>query len=360
MGLDADVPVLSEPAKPSPRPPQPVDVERAVAMADTAKTPVILAGGGMKNSEALERLATRLDAPVISTTNGRGLMADHPLNLPASPSLLAVRRMMDDADLLIALGTEIGETDCDFFMLGPVSDHPNMIRVDIDGAQLDRRQDRGLMIEADAAATALALAERLTPRSRDGTERAAKARDAAWNDVPKAYQDQIELLHAIWREHPDALIVGDSTQPVYAGMLYLDVPRPDAWFHSATGYGTLGYAAPAAIGAALAVPDRPVICLIGDGGLQFTLAELGSAVDAGAPVIFLVWNNAGYREIETSMIKAGIAPIGVKPSAPDFVAVAEAYGLSASRISDPGELVAAVTRAIDRASGGHLIDVLSP
>jgi len=360
MAMPAAMPATSAAAERVPILPTSGDLDQAVSMAGAARTPLILAGGGMKDSETLRRLATILDAPVISTNNARGLMAGHPLNLPASASLKTIRTLIGGADLVLALGTEIGETDYDFFGLGPIANHPNMIRVDIDGTQFEHRGDRGLMIKADAKATAAALAERVLPKSLGGAERTARAREAAWQEIPADYRASIDLLHRIWRDQPDALIVGDSTQAIYAGMLYLDVPRPGAWFHSATGYGTLGYAAPAAIGAALAAPDRPVICLIGDGGLQFTLAELGSAVDAKAPVIFLVWNNAGYREIETSMVKAGIAPIGVKPSAPDFVAVAEAYGLSASWINDPGEIVSAVSKAINQAPGPHLIDVITP
>ena len=82
---------------------------------------------------------------------------------------------------------------------------------------------------------------------------------------------------------PGAIIVGDSTQPVYAANLYYDHDRPGGWFNGSCGFGALGYGPPAAIGAALAAPDAPVVCLAGDGGFQFTLPELGAAVDARAP-----------------------------------------------------------------------------
>jgi acetolactate synthase-1/2/3 large subunit len=321
------------------------EAAHAAAMCRSAQAPLILAGGGVKDAAALRALADKLDAPVVSTSNARGLMAGHPLNLPASPSLQAMRTLIGEADLLLALGTELGETDCDFFAIGDIPPHRNMIRVDIDPAQLQRRADLGLKVEADAAAFASALAARLDQRSADGAARAAHAREAALGELSPAYRAHVALLDRIWRHLPDAIVVGDSTQTVYAGMLYLDAPRPGAWFHSATGYGTLGYAAPAAIGAALGAPDRPVVCLIGDGGLQFTLAELGSAADCGADVTFLVWNNQGYLEIETAMVNKDIAPIGVRPSAPDFVAIAEAYGLPAWRITDAGELGAALARA---------------
>ncbi|MEZ5934287.1 MAG: 5-guanidino-2-oxopentanoate decarboxylase [Alphaproteobacteria bacterium] len=331
-------------------------VERAASMCRSTKNPLILAGGGVKEAAGLRALAEKLDAPVVTTSNGRGLMAGHPLNLPASPSLQAVRDMIAEADLLLALGTELGETDYDFFGIGPLPAHGNMIRVDIDGAQLARRDDRGLTVEADAAAFASALAARLPLRQGDGAERAERAKKAALAELPAAYRAHLALLDAIFRQMPEAIIVGDSTQAVYAGTLYLDAPAPGAWFHSATGYGTLGYAAPAAIGAAIGAPHRPVICLTGDGGLQFSLAELGSAADAGAGVLFLVWNNQGYREIENAMLEADVVPEGVRPSAPDFVKIAEAYGLPAMRVTEADRLADAVALA-ERPS---LIEFFSP
>ena len=231
-----------------------------------------------------------------------------------------------------------------------------MIRVDIDPAQLEKRRDQGLMATADASAFASALADRLPRASRDGALRAARAREAAHEEIPPAYRAHAALLEAIWSDLPDAIIVGDSTQAVYAGCLMLDVPGPRRWFHSATGFGTLGYAAPAAIGAALGTPGRPVICLIGDGGLQFTLAELGSALDCGAEVIFLVWNNRGYQEIENAMVDADIVPRGVKPSAPDFVKVAKAYGMRVERVTDD----VALKKAVTSAKGPCLIEFLTP
>ena len=124
--------------------------------------------------------------------------------------------------------------------------------------------------------------------------------------------------------------------------MYVAAPRQVSWFNSATGFGTLGYAAPAAIGAALGDPARPVVSLLGDGGFQYTLAELGSARDCDADVAFLVWNNSGYMEIETSMISAEITPIGVTPCAPDFSAVAAAYGLPSRRVTTREAIITAL------------------
>jgi acetolactate synthase-1/2/3 large subunit len=144
---------------------------------------------------------------------------------------------------------------------------------------------------------------------------------------------------------PDAVIVGDSAQPVYAASIDFAAPRPRSWFCSATGYGTLGYALPAAIGAQLAAWDRPVVCVVGDGGFQFTLQELGSAKEIEAPVIVLLWNNQGYGEIKSYMISKQIQPIGVDIFTPDFQLLARAFGCEAVKLGDPADLPALLQAA---------------
>ncbi|MGO4840275.1 thiamine pyrophosphate-dependent enzyme, partial [Rhizobiaceae sp. 2RAB30] len=156
-----------------------------------------------------------------------------------------------------------------------------------------------------------ALAEAVQPRTGDGAARAVAGRAAALGEIGAEMRGQVAAVEMIRDTLPGAIIVGDSTQPVYAGNLYYDHDRPGGWFNAATGYGALGFGPPAAIGAALAAPDATVVCLSGDGGFQFTLPELGAALEAAANVIFVVWNNRGYREIETSMRDAGVEPVGV-------------------------------------------------
>jgi acetolactate synthase-1/2/3 large subunit len=97
--------------------------------------------------------------------------------------------------------------------------------------------------------------------------------------------------------------------------------------------------------------------MAGDGGMQFVLAELGTAMDEKAGVVFVVWNNHGYQEIESAMVEAGIAPVGVRPSAPDFIKVAESYGMPAERITRLDALGAAVSRALAR-GGPALIEIV--
>ncbi|MBE1204223.1 5-guanidino-2-oxopentanoate decarboxylase [Aminobacter carboxidus] len=325
--------------------------EAAIAEASrlirAASRPLILAGGGAKRAEAeLKALAEAVDAPVATTANGRGLMHGHPLNVPASPSLKAVRALMADADLVIAAGTEFGPTDYDMYGDGGLVLPNNLIRIDIDAGQLARRP-AAVSVRSDAGAALARLAAAMVGGRGlwAGAARAKATREAAWAEIGPAMQAQVRAVETIRDALPGAVIVGDSTQPVYAANLYYDHDRPGGWFNAATGYGALGFGPPAAIGAALAVPDAPVVCLSGDGGFQFTLPELGAAFDAQTPVIFVVWNNRGYREIEISMLDAGVEPVGVSPVPPDFMLIAQAYGLATQRLHDVGALGGALKKA---------------
>ncbi|BCH06042.1 hypothetical protein MesoLj131c_03000 [Mesorhizobium sp. 131-3-5] len=341
--------LLSNAAPPAP---DGAAIASAAKLIAAARRPLILAGGGAKRAEmALRRLAETLGAPVVETTNARGLLHRHPLCVPASPSLRAVRALMAEADLVIAAGTEFGPTDYDGYGDGGFVLPSNLIRIDIGADQLARRPVT-VGIQADCAEAIEALLAAIGPAhpaAPDGEVRAAAARKAASAELSPAYMAQVHAVEMIRDALPGAIVVGDSTQPVYAANLYYDHDRPGGWFNAATGFGALGYGPPAAIGAALAVPDAPVVCLTGDGGFQFTLPELGAALDAKAPVIFVVWNNRGYREIETSMLDVGVEPVGVSPAPPDFCKLAEAYGISAERLADIGALPQALKRA--RATG---------
>jgi acetolactate synthase-1/2/3 large subunit len=323
-------------------------IASAAKLIAAARRPLILAGGGAKRAEApLRRLAEKLGAPVVETTNARGLLHRHPLCVPASPSLKAVRALMAEADLVIAAGTEFGPTDYDGYGDGGFVLPSNLIRIDIGADQLARRPVTvGIRADcAEAIEALLAVIGSADVTAPDGEGRAAAARKAAFAELSPAYTAQVHAVEMIRDALPGAIIVGDSTQPVYAANLYYDHDRPGGWFNAATGFGALGYGPPAAIGAALAMPDAPVVCLTGDGGFQFTLPELGAALDADAPVIFVVWNNRGYREIETSMLDVGVEPVGVSPAPPDFCKLAEAYGITAERLPDIGALPQALQRA---------------
>jgi acetolactate synthase-1/2/3 large subunit len=341
VGARANPPARAKLAAPDPQ-----AIAAAARLIAEASLPLIIAGGGAKRAEQpLRALAERLDAPVVLTINGRGLMHRHPLVVPASPSLWATRKLIADSDLVIGVGTEFGQTDFDLNAVGGFDMPKTLVRIDLDAEQLARRPAT-LTIKADSGEALAALGTSLAARcSTSGAERAAVTRREALEEIGAQMRDQLRVVEVVRDTLPGAFIVGDSTQPVYAGNLYYDHDTPGRWFNGSCGFGALGFGPPAAIGAALAAPGVPVICLSGDGGFQFTLPEIAVATDAGTPVIFLVWNNRGYREIETSMRGVGVEPVGVSPAPPDFLKIADAYGMAAERLADTDELPAALKRA---------------
>jgi acetolactate synthase-1/2/3 large subunit len=347
------------PAAPRALPAHPVPDLTAVARRlAAAPRPVILAGGGARRAgAALQALAERLDAPVVLTTNARGLMHAHPLVVPASASLDAVRALIAGAGQVLAVGTELGQTDHDMYVRGGFPDLSGMIRIDTCPTQL-LRHPAALTVQADAGATLAALLPLVPQGSHNGAARAAATRAAARAELSPPMQAQLALLEVLRRAVPGAIIVGDSTQPVYAGNLYFDHDRPGGWFNAATGYGALGFGPGAAVGAALAAPGTPVVCLIGDGGLQFSPGELRTAVDEALPVTFLVWNNAGFREIAENMRDAGIEVIGCTPSPLNMAPFAAACDLPfATILPDPTALRAAL---LARGHAPNLIEIRVP
>ena len=307
-----------------------------------ARSAVVLAGGGAIRATAeLRHLAEQLGAPLVMTTNGRGILPPgHPLAVAMSPSLEPVRALIAAADVVLAVGTEIGPTDYDMYS---VSEFPNpacLIRIDIEAAQLTRNAMPRVSLCGDAAQTLRALlAQELgAPRPGAGSAAAAAAREQAMAALSPGMQAHVALLELVRDALPTAVLVGDSTQLVYAGNLGFAAATPGSWFNSATGYGTLGYALPASTGAGLAAPDRPIVCLVGDGGLQFCLGELAVLRDVDAWTAIVVWNNQGYGEIRASMIAAGIRPEGVDVRPPDFALLAAAYGYAHRLIETPEAL----------------------
>ncbi|HBD91744.1 MAG TPA: hypothetical protein DC061_14795, partial [Gemmobacter sp.] len=170
----------------------------------------------------------------------------------------------------------------------------------------------------------------------DGAARAAAA-EAGRPVLGAAMLGDLAILAMVRDTLPDARIVGDSTQLVYAGNLGFAAATPGSWFNSATGFGTLGYGLPAAVGAKLA-DDRPVVALSGDGGLQFCLGELASAAEAQVPVVLLLHDNNGYGEIKSYMQAKNIPPLGVDIFTPDLAAIAAACGWQVRRLTELGDL----------------------
>jgi acetolactate synthase I/II/III large subunit len=326
-------------------------LEAASKLLRDARRPVVLSGGGAIRAAAeLQRLVEHLDAPLVMTTNARGILpAGHALAVPMSPSLEPIRALIAAADVVLAVGTEIGPTDYDMYSVSEFPNPTNLIRIDIDAQQLTRSASPRVGLCGEAAQTLRQLLEGDLGGTRGGTgaEIAAAARQQALAALSPVMQSHIDTLNLIRDALPTALLVGDSTQLVYAGNLGFAAATPGSWFNSATGYGTLGYALPASTGAGLAAPERPIVCLVGDGGLQFSLGELAVLRDVDAWTAIIVWNNRGYGEIRSSMLAVGIRAQGVDVQPPDFALLAAAYGY-AHRLIETAEALGDALREFGR------------
>ena len=352
-----------------------------------AKRPLLIAGGGsIAAAEAVQALAETLDAPVVMTINARGLLSDtHPLALSASPSFPAIRALVADSDVVLAIGTELGPTDFDCYDREPFAVAGKLIRIEVDPQQMVRNCQPDIALLGDAQASVSALLDLCNPsdpvRAHDahqtgdtgahadaaasgrpvrgeasGSARAAFARAQGLDELTDTMRADIALLHCLRDALPDALWVGDSTRLVYAGNMGFAARRPRSWFNASVGFGALGYGMPAAIGAALADPARQVICLAGDGGFQFTLGEMGTAMEVNANLVVLLLNNCGYGEIKAAMLAVDVPPIGVDLHTPDFVTLAVSYGWKAQRF-DYDVDATTLAQAIHTASGPTLIEL---
>jgi len=347
--------------------PAPAAIEQMSQRLAQAKRPLILAGGGaIDAAPALTQLAERLGAPVALTINAKGMLpSSHPLLIGSTQSLVATRALVAEADVVLAIGTELAETDYDVTFAGGFEIPGALLRIDIDPDQTVRNYPPTLALVADAnlASEALLASLALLP-SRDpqwGAVRVSRLQAQLSTEWDAPTRAQTVFLQTVFEVLPDAVCVGDSTQPVYTGNLTFNPEQPRRWFNSSTGYGTLGYALPAAVGAWLGrraegKTGGPVLCLIGDGGLQFTLAELASAVEAQTPIIVLLWNNQGYGEIKKYMLNRAIEPVGVDIYTPDFIGVAKALGCAAQAVGDEAQLRAALASAGDR-QGPSVIEI---
>ena len=342
-------------------------IDAAVRVLALAARPLIIAGGGARHAGAeLHRLADMLDCPLMTTAAGKGVLAEsHPANFGTSLPYAPAQRLILDADAVLAVGTEMGETDLYFatkLSLGGV-----LIRIDVDQAKLSDQYGADVRLWSDARHALHAINQALACRSQEAAApsrwRTALAGAAALRAEIEGGLDgktraQWSALRAIKAALPrDGVVFSDMTQIAYFGNYAYPVETPGLWFHP-SGYGTLGFAMPAALGAKISSPARTVLALAGDFGVQFTIAELMTAVEANLSLPVVVWNNSALGQIRDDMVAAGIAQLGVVARNPDFVALAHACGAAGCRVHDPAALTEAIRTAMEHA-GPTLIDAVA-
>ncbi|MGW1962403.1 5-guanidino-2-oxopentanoate decarboxylase [Streptomyces sp. NPDC001935] len=362
--------------------PAPLAVERAAEALREARRPALVLGGGARGAAApLLALAERLGAPVLTTANGKGVVAEsHPLAVGVSLLSPAVRDWLAERDAVLAVGTELAESD---FWSAPPALNGTLIRVDVDPDQMYAGPAVDVPVVGDALLSLTALLAAVgepgvtagharvpgavegprggRPHARvpdeDPVRRAAALRAARNAETATRDARWIPYLRVIRSVLPeDAVITSDSAQCCYYGALpHLPLGPAGRYLHP-TGYGTLGYALPAAIGAKAACPGREVVALSGDGGLQFTVQELATAVQLRLPLPVVVFDNGGYGEIRDEMAARGDTPTAVDLAPVDLPALARAYGGQGTHAYSPDELGTALTRAL-RTPGPTLIVV---
>ena len=318
------------------------------ALLVAAERPVILVGGGAQDAgDCVRRLCERLDAALISSNAGKGVVPEsHPLSLGGGLITKAVRDFLETADVVLSIGCEISETDSfeDYLTI-----NGKLIRIDVDPSKFNDLYPATVAVQGDAGPSVEAIlrsCERSTARAKWGTAESlagVRARQAADLTVVERQHKKL-LLELRSRLPPDTIMMGDIAQLVYTGSALMPTDLPRTWFYPA-GLGTLGCALPGAIGAKIALPDRPVVVLVGDGGFLFTFQELATAVEEALAIPIILWNNDSLAMIRDGMIKRGIPQIGVNPKNPDFMKIAEGFGCHALRPDSLASFASAVDDA---------------
>lgn len=331
------------------------DIAASVALIDAAKAPIIIVGGGTVDYAAeVKAFVEKSGALCVTTTAGKGVLPDsHPQSLGGTLVLPATQKLLAEADLVIAAGTEMAETDSwvDRLTLGG-----KLIRIDLDAYTLTRDYQPSVGLLADAGPTLQALTKSIKAGRKPDLATASELRGGIRSGLSPLQRKHVKVLDTIRAALPaDGIVVSDMTQIAYTANFTFPCEHPRGWFHPC-GFGTLGYALPAAIGAKIACPEKPVIALAGDGGFMFTVQDLGTAVEQGLALPIVVWNNDAFGQIAKDMIELDIPELGVKPRNPDYQALALAFGAKAVKPGSLAELKAAIEQAL-KADGPTLIEV---
>jgi acetolactate synthase-1/2/3 large subunit len=347
---------LPEPGRPDPPPSLDSDaLGRAAALLDAAERPVLLIGAGIIAADAaaiLRRFAERISAPVAATLLGLGAMPyDHPLFL-GMVGMHAARYtnlVLEECDLLVGLGIRFDDR-----ATGKISEfcpRARVVHIDIDPSELGKIRQPTVGLVGDVGAALPELEARVQTRTRP----AWRARVAALRRAhPLATPDEHDpcspygiVRHTAALVGPEAIVTSDVGQhQMWAAQAY-PFTRPRQWLTSG-GLGTMGFGLPAAIGAALACPERPVVCFTGDGSLLMNIQELATLAEerANVKVILLDNGHLGLVRQQQQLFYGQRYHASRFHAEPDFAAIARGFGIPACDLEDTGEPLAALERAL--------------
>lgn len=358
--LDAPAPAPVDAPLPVPRiAPDAAAVASAAALIAGARRPLLWLGGGCVRSgaqDAIRAFAEHLGAPVVTTLNGRGAVpSDHPLAVGSATSYPPFRRLLDEADLVLAVGTRFQAVATGFWSL-PLG--RQLVQIDVDAAMISRNYPAAAGVVGDAALALDALRAAIPGGNVDPAFAAlgATVRDELLAELTRRIgNDHARLCDLLDKTLPrDRNIVCDAT---LVGNSWASVRLPVRDFRGFT-YSTslsIGVALPIAIGAAVG-SGRRTIAIHGDGGVMLNIGELATAVEAKAPLTLIVFNDKGYGVLKMLQKAAGVTPFGVDLHTPDFVGLGQAMGMPAERVESPDGFAAALGRSI-AIHGPSLIEV---
>ena len=331
--VSADSPKSAPQNSPSQQPPTSQELEDARRQIAASRTPTILVGSGIRDSAAaVRKLAEFLQCPVFTTTSGKGVFAsDHPLSLGCISRLGAVQEVFVQSDLLISFGARLTEFDTGRFGLQLPPHHVQVVEdPSYAGDRIPSRKIVGKIAEV-----AQAFAHSATVRTPWCDIAAIKASES--QRLEALEQDSYAALKLIRAAmHRNDVLVNDQSILNYWASAFFPVLEPGTFLYP-SGSGTLGYALPAAIGAACAVKrageQRNIICIAGDGGFQYTQHELATLAQYDLPLKVLLVNDDSYGVIAFLQRTMFGHTHEVALKNPDFCRVAEAYGIRAERIT---------------------------
>ena len=363
-GVEREEVELRNPAPVSRIVPSPEQLKEVAQRIARANLPLIYAGGGVARSDAepaLVKLAEATNIPVITSTGGKGTLPDrHPLCYGSCFSPRGERQemnqlyeVMQSADLVIGIGTR--------FSLGnPAGETSPLVNINIDDTELTRVQSNTIPLHGDARATIEAMLPLLIEAGAGNRPSPAEAVTAARRLI--AYYDirlkepQYAVLEAIQKNIPeDAFIVWDVTQFGYYARTHYPVNHPKTYIDSGYSYN-LGYAFPTALGAKMAKPERPVVCVAGDGGFMFNASEFSTAVKYGINVTTVIFRNDAYGNVARDLDEFFNGTYETDLHNPDFVKFAESFGAVGMRADDPMDLERLLPLALERQAPA-IIDV---
>jgi acetolactate synthase-1/2/3 large subunit len=318
-------------------------IARAVEVLLAAQRPVIYAGGGAILAgahEALTAIAEHLQAGIATTAEGKGVVNEgSDLSLgaalwPKNP----LRRHLDSADVILAVGSRLA--------LASFQPGQQVIQVDVDPDEIGRNHGLTFGVVGDARLTLERLLERLratAPRPSRKAEREALRAELAALDTQEPNTSIMKSLRAGTPD--DAIVIAGMTQIGYYSRPFWPVYRARTYLTSSYS-GNLGFEYPTALGAKVACPDRPVVAICGDGGFMYNAQEMSTAVKYGINAVAVVFNDEAFGNVSRDLDEAWGGTFSAELRNPDFMKLADAYGVAGFRAEKPTDVGDLVRKAL--------------